>query len=543
MSTGFEALGLRAPLVAATRAAGFDAPTSIQRAAIPVLRRGGNALITASPGSGVTAAVVLPLLDRLAEPGVERGEPGASPRADGAGGTPNAADTAAGAAPDRAAARPAFVARPRALVITVTDEHAAHVARTAAQLAASTGIGVRAWTMEWSAQPDADLLIAAATPAARAIRESALKLDRLSALVIVALDTILALAGEPVFDDILVSVPHDAQRVVTAALRSGSIDRFVEAHVRRAITIPARPAVPTAVAPVENRGTLTYLVVPHERKPAALARLLRRPRSTVPRVSLRSTASVARMRDELRLRGWRVDGPAPELILVAGDGQALIACDVPFDAHALGQLDLEHGVVMIEAHELPHLRAIAAEAGIALEAAGGQRGPHGAVAAYRAGIRKAITEQDLGAQLALLGPLLDEYAPEEVAAALSALLRKRIEESTSAERVEPQPAAAAPAFVRLYVSIGHRDGARPGDIVGAITGEASIRGDRIGRIEIRDNFSVVEIAADDAEKVIGALNGTTVKGRSVRVDYDRPGTGRAPSARRQRPANSQRDEH
>ncbi len=74
---------------------------------------------------------------------------------------------------------------------------------------------------------------------------------------------------------------------------------------------------------------------------------------------------------------------------------------------------------------------------------------------------------------------------------------------------------------------------RPGDLVGAITGEAGITGEDVGRIDIRDTFSIVEVAAESAERVIQALNGVTLKGRSLRVDYDRkptqpPRRGRGP---------------
>jgi ATP-dependent RNA helicase DeaD len=75
--------------------------------------------------------------------------------------------------------------------------------------------------------------------------------------------------------------------------------------------------------------------------------------------------------------------------------------------------------------------------------------------------------------------------------------------------------------VKLFVSLGQKDGVGPGDIVGAITGEAGIEGSRIGRIELRETFSIVEVDAEVAERVIRSLNGTTVKGRSIRVDLDR----------------------
>jgi ATP-dependent RNA helicase DeaD len=159
------------------------------------------------------------------------------------------------------------------------------------------------------------------------------------------------------------------------------------------------------------------------------------------------------------------------------------------------------------------------------------------VANYRESIRRAIEEQDLDAQLSLLDPLFEQYSAAEVAAALSALLRRRGGEgapvATDASNQAPQ------AFVRLFISLGQKDNIRPGDLVGAIAGEASIAGDQVGRIDIRDTFSVVEVAAADADKIIRALNGTTLRGRSLRVDYDRHGS----TTTRERPARTRRPPH
>ena len=66
-------------------------------------------------------------------------------------------------------------------------------------------------------------------------------------------------------------------------------------------------------------------------------------------------------------------------------------------------------------------------------------------------------------------------------------------------------------MAKLFVSLGSKDDIKAGDLVGAITGEAGIRGDQIGRIEIRETFSRVEVAREAADRVIGALNGTTVR--------------------------------
>jgi ATP-dependent RNA helicase DeaD len=318
-----------------------------------------------------------------------------------------------------------------------------------------------------------------------------------------------------------------------------AVERLVESHARKAINIPAQPA-DRALAPVPTpAGSLSYLVVPVADKPGALARLLRRPREEAPTITARSAARAAEVRRDLELRGFDVSSDEPAARVASGEAArgGRIAYDVPFDAEALAALNLEHGIVMIEPAELPHLRSIAAEAGVTLNPVGGTRAVRGSVATYRESVRRAIEEQDLDAQLSLLDPLFEQYSAAEVAAALSAMLRRHPSEieSTNADAGAPPP----PAFVRLFVSLGQRDNIRPGDLVGAIAGEASIAGDQVGRIDIRDTFSVVEVSAADADRVIRALNGTTLRGRSLRVDYDRRGgaTARERPARTRRPPN------
>ena len=47
--------------------------------------------------------------------------------------------------------------------------------------------------------------------------------------------------------------------------------------------------------------------------------------------------------------------------------------------------------------------------------------------------------------------------------------------------------------VRLFIGAGRQAGIRPGDLVGAITGEAGVRSRSLGAIEIADSFSLVEV--------------------------------------------------
>lgn len=67
------------------------------------------------------------------------------------------------------------------------------------------------------------------------------------------------------------------------------------------------------------------------------------------------------------------------------------------------------------------------------------------------------------------------------------------------------------------MAVGRRDAVRPADLVGCITGEAGISGTQVGKIEIRDTFSVVEVSADVADRVLRSLANVTLRGRSVHV--------------------------
>jgi ATP-dependent RNA helicase DeaD len=76
-------------------------------------------------------------------------------------------------------------------------------------------------------------------------------------------------------------------------------------------------------------------------------------------------------------------------------------------------------------------------------------------------------------------------------------------------------------MVRLFVGAGRRAGVRPGDLVGAITGESGLEGRSIGAIEINDAFSLVEVPADRADDIVVALRGTKIRGLKPPVRRER----------------------
>jgi ATP-dependent RNA helicase DeaD len=76
-------------------------------------------------------------------------------------------------------------------------------------------------------------------------------------------------------------------------------------------------------------------------------------------------------------------------------------------------------------------------------------------------------------------------------------------------------------LTRLFVGAGRRAGVRPGDLVGAITGEVGIQSGLIGAIEINDGFSLVEVPEEIADDVIDALRATKLRGSRVTVRRER----------------------
>lgn len=158
---------------------------------------------------------------------------------------------------------------------------------------------------------------------------------------------------------------------------------------------------------------------------------------------------------------------------------------------------------------------------------------------YRMHLRLEATHSDLLSELLVLEPLFEEIGAVRLAAVLSRLLRRRsdlpgavrpwadVEEALTGDgggsKGDPGqlPRGARPAWTRLYFGVGRRDEAKPGDLVGAITGEAGIAGGQIGKIEIMGNFSIVDIDSQVADEVIARLDGATIRGRSVPVRQDR----------------------
>jgi ATP-dependent RNA helicase DeaD len=126
-----------------------------------------------------------------------------------------------------------------------------------------------------------------------------------------------------------------------------------------------------------------------------------------------------------------------------------------------------------------------------------------------------------------------DFAPETDAKRPPARSERRRNDSGEARPV-PAPAES---MGRYWIGVGRAHGVKPGNIVGAIANEAGISNREIGRVEIRDEFSFVELPADLPADVLQHLQGVWVSGRQLRIAPDRgpPPPGEAHAGPAERP--------
>ena len=487
----FEGLGLSDGLVEILSAEGFEVPTALQRTAIPVIRRGHPFVAACGPGAGVQLAWAAPMLDRLQD--------------DPEG---------------------------RVLVLAEGNDSSERSARSLARLAAATPVTVAALGGGWAAPFEASILVGTPRRAFEAVQASRLSLDGVTAVVLEGTGAVDA----PEADSLVELIPG-AQRLVFALPWTPETEEFVTRHVRKAMRYPAD--APDGAAP---RGSVRYRIAPEPRSDALVALVAGALERGVTRILVhaRSDDHAADLGDLLALHGhapgapddpearvWLAvpGGPRPE----TWAGVLAVSVDVPVDPQSLIEQHAEpsDSAVLLSSRELPHLRDTAARAGFGLEPLPARPAAPHHFTAVAERLAETRTSGGLAGWLAVAERLAEDHDPLEVAAAALSLAFDAGPPSGAAPSDSrgpvdaPAPRGAVDPFVRVFLSVGSRDGVRPGDLLGAITGESGVDGGQVGKIEIKDTFSLVEVPGAQADRVIRSLNGTTVKGRSVRADYDR----------------------
>jgi ATP-independent RNA helicase DbpA len=89
--------------------------------------------------------------------------------------------------------------------------------------------------------------------------------------------------------------------------------------------------------------------------------------------------------------------------------------------------------------------------------------------------------------------------------------------SVTRKRIEDLPASAgkppAPLMVTICIDGGRKNKLRPGDILGALTGEGGITGSEVGKIDVFDFHTYVAIMRQSVQQALGCLGQNRVKGR------------------------------
>ncbi len=126
-------------------------------------------------------------------------------------------------------------------------------------------------------------------------------------------------------------------------------------------------------------------------------------------------------------------------------------------------------------------------------------------------LRKATNGQALTlAEVEREQPLVPTSSPRE-----RTERSDRPERSGDRERRAPVPLAEGRA--RCRTPLGARDGIAARNLLGAILNEGGLAREAIGRIQVRDSFSLVELPEDGLDRLLGKLKDTRVGGKQLKL--------------------------
>lgn len=126
-------------------------------------------------------------------------------------------------------------------------------------------------------------------------------------------------------------------------------------------------------------------------------------------------------------------------------------------------------------------------------------------------LRKATNGQALDlAAVEREQPLVPSFAPRGERT-------ERGEHPDRGDRERRAPLPLAEGRVRCRTALGARDGIAAKNLLGAILNEGDLARDAIGRIQVRDSFSLVELPEDGLEKLLTKLKDTRVAGKQLKL--------------------------
>ncbi|MGN7976491.1 DEAD/DEAH box helicase [Microbacterium sp. 22195] len=548
---GFDELGITGPVLKAVRDLGYETPSPIQAATIPLLLQGRDVLGTAQTGTGKTAAFALPVLENL----------------DLSQKTPQVL----------------VLAPTRELALQVCEAFEAYSARMK-DVRVLPVYGGQAYGVQLSALRRG-VHIVVGTPG-RIMDHQAkgtLDLSELKYLVLDEADEMLKMGFAEDVEQILAQTPEDKQVALFSATMPTTIRRLAQQYLRD----PEEVAIKGKTTTNQNI-TQRYLVVSYAQKVDALTRILEVENFDGMIVFVRTKNETETLAEKLRARGYSaaaINGDVPQVqrersvnqlkdgkldILVATDVAArgldverishVVNFDIPTDTesyvHRIGRTgragrkgDAISFITPRERYLLKHIEkatrqqptqmqlpttedvnttrlnrfddAITA----ALEEAGRIEAFRDIIAHY---VRHHdVPEADVAAALAVVAqgdtPLLLDPERDELSRAVERDNRPPRERSDRPERADrgPRERRGRGDYAAYRIEVGRRHRVEPRQIVGALANEGGLGRDDFGAIAIKPDFSIVELPVGLDASVLEKLRDTRISGRLIEIKPDR----------------------
>jgi len=558
----FRDLNLPPSLLTALDELGYERPSPIQAQAIPSLLNGRDLLGHAPTGTGKTAAFALPLLARV-----------------------------------DLKARPVQI-----LTLTPTRELAIQVAEAYQRYAAGLpGFHVLPiyGGQEYGGQIRAlkrGVHVVVGTPGRVMdhMRKGTLRLDGLQAMVLDEADEMLRMGFIDEVEWILEQAPGQRQMALFSATMPKEIERIARRYLQDPVEISIKARTATAET-IRQR----YWLVSGVHKLDALTRILEVEQQDAVLIFVRTKTATTQLAERLAARGYAVAAMNGDMaqsqreqmvgrlksgsldILVATDVAArgldverishVINYDIPYDTEAYihrigrtGRAGREgDAILFVSPREMRMLKAIerATRQKIeALELPTTELVNSERIARFKQKISDALATDEL----AFMRGVVEQYQQEhdvpalDIAAALAQisigdrpLLMKSAEHRAHPQQDDAGPAArsgrkrrdtaAMPEMERFRIEVGLIHDVRPANIVGAFANEAGLDGSHIGRVDIQEDHSFVELPVGMPREVFRDLKKVWVCGRQLNIS--RPDQPDGASGRKSAQARINRSNH
>jgi ATP-dependent RNA helicase DeaD len=543
-TASFQDLGLTEPVLRALADVGYESPSPIQAETIPVLLAGRDMLGQAQTGTGKTAAFALPALSKI---DLTRHEP-----------------------------QVLVLVPTRELALQVSEAFL----RYAAHLKGFHVLpiyGGQSYQPQLNAlRRGVHVVVGTPGRVIDHMNRGTLKLGGLTLLVLDEADEMLRMGFVDAVESILEQTPPQRQVALFSATIPAPIRRIAQKHLRNPVEVTIKSKTSTATN-IRHR----YWVVSGMHKLDALTRILEAETFDGMLVFTRTKHSTVELAEKLEARGFAaapLNGDIPQAlrertvarlkagqidILVATDVAArgldverighVVNYDVPYDTesyvHRVGRTGRAgrkgEAILFIAPRERNMLRAIERATRQVIEPMNlptvdavntlriakfkqriSETIAKGDADSYRPVLEQLETESGLGlidiaAALACLSqgstPLLLSGKEQPPPAHGSSERGRETHAPRPGREREPHTKSAAAQMETFRIEVGSVHGIKPGNIVGAIASEAGIGGVHIGRVDIREDHSYVDLPEGMPKQIFKDLQKVRVAGRELRI--------------------------